>query len=412
VRQAQRELTAKAAQIEGELATIKHRMDAHHGDHALDADRMERAVAAAMEQSGRDLAELRRVVAMQQDTREAGLDAQAAEEAMRRLQAEAIAAAEAAARAGQTEAMAATEQTARDLVQLRDAVAEQQGAQRQELAWLRDRLGHVRRMVVKLVRRGRAAGAVRNGYEDIGRQMEAVREHTVTALSAIREDQAELIRDVTVRLADLPSAAEHRTVMAFLDGCEAQLTEFAARLDVQGHSRTADDEEARRQLVTELQTLKGTIERVDGDQRRLAADVEERLRALMRTAAGGFDVQLALLRGKVEVLARSLRERVPVDAESAGNDAMLQHRHGLMDTLRDQLTALQSSTDWRPQRVLDLLIESTLAAAVTPFRRMLQLAEGEPSNHHQEHASGESLAAATPRADGVDPATDESASPS
>ena len=44
--------------------------------------------------------------------------------------------------------------------------------------------------------------------------------------------------------------------------------------------------------------------------RRRVPDVEERLRALMRTAAGGFDVQLALLRGKVEVLARTMRERV------------------------------------------------------------------------------------------------------
>jgi hypothetical protein len=53
---------------------------------------------------------------------------------------------------------------------------------------------------------------------------------------------------------------------------------------------------------------------------------------------------------------------------------LLQHRQGLLDTLRQQLGTLQSGTEWRPQRVLDLLVESTLAAAITPFRRMLQLA--------------------------------------
>jgi hypothetical protein len=82
---------------------------------------------------------------------------------------------------------------------------------------------------------------------------------------------------------------------------------------------------------------------------------------------------------------------------------MLQHRHGLLDTLREQLTALQSGTDWRPQRVLDLLIESTLAAAITPFRRMLQLAQGE-TPETRDAPAGEAADGAT--------VTDESTSPS
>jgi hypothetical protein len=91
-----------------------------------------------------------------------------------------------------------------------------------------------------------------------------------------------------------------------------------------------------------------------------------------------------------------------MDPETPGGDGLLEHRHGLLERLRQQLLALQSGTDWRPQRVLDLLIESTLAAAVTPFRRMLQLAEGDaPEDQDGVKAPGADA-----------PATDESASPS
>jgi hypothetical protein len=107
-------------------------------------------------------------------------------------------------------------------------------------------------------------------------------------------------------------------------------------------------------------------------------------------------VQLALLRGKVEVLARTLRDRVPVDPAAPTDDGLLAHRHGLLDLLRQQLTILQSATEWNPKAVLDLLIDSTLAAAITPFRRILKLAEREPTADRGDEQ----------------PATDESASPS
>ncbi len=333
---------------------------------------------------------------MQQDVL-ATVDASA-----RAAQREMLAAAEAGAQAAHREALAANERTAHELAALAETVSAQHGAQQEEMQGLQQRLERARRAAVKLVQRVRAGGAAMDARveareAECAEQVAAARAETATMLAQLRDEQAALTADVNERLIDLPSAAEHRTVMAFLDGCETQLTEFAARLDAQGMQRAQSDEASRQQLVVDVLEVKSVVARIDGEQRRLAADVEDRLRSLMRTAAGGFDVQLALLRGKVEVLARTLRERVPVDpAAPTEDDGLLAHRHGLMDLLRQQLTALQNATDWNPKAVLDLLIDSTLAAAITPFRRILQLAETDPK---------------ADRADET-PATDESTSPS
>jgi hypothetical protein len=192
---------------------------------------------------------------------------------------------------------------------------------------------------------------------------------------------------------------------AFVDACEEQLTTLAARLDAQAAATPGSDGAAREHLASDVQGLKGVVERLESAHHRHAAEVEERLRGLMRTAAGGFDVQLALLRGKVEVLARTLREQVPIDSAAPSDDSLLQHRHGLLDILRDQLGNLQSATDWRPQRVLDLLLESTLAAAITPFRRMLRLGQDDAPDAEPPMLR----AAEAPPAPSV---TDESTSPS
>jgi hypothetical protein len=205
-----------------------------------------------------------------------------------------------------------------------------------------------------------------------------VRADTTAALEALREQHGALASRLDARLAELPSVADRDVLRAFLDACDVRFAELQARLDARAGAAAAD-EESQARLAAQLADLATVTQRLDGEQRRLAVDVEERLRSLMRTAAGGFDVQLALLRGKVEVLARTLRERGAVDPAAPLADSMLEHRHGLLERLRQQLVSLQSGSDWRPQRVLDLLIDSTLAAAVTPFRRMLQLAEGEPS---------------------------------
>ncbi len=410
-----------------ELAAVRSQVERLAGTAAGVQD-VRAEITALADRTAQDLAELRRLIAMQQEIQSAtGMDAQASEAAWQNLQREAVAAAEAAARALQGEAIAAAEgiartaqaeaqsatataiaaaeRTAEGLAELRETVVAQHGVQQEELASLQSRLGQARRAAVKLVRRVRVVGRTleakaREG--DCERQLAAMRDETLAALAGVHQEHAALAQGVSERLKDLPSAAEHRTVMAFLDGCETQLTEFAARLDAQGATRTASEDEARQHLTAELQELKGVVARLDDTHRRHAADIEERLRGLMRTAAGGFDVQLALLRGKVEVLARTLRDQVPVDPTPNG-DALLQHRQGLLEMLREQLTSLQSGTEWRPQRVLDLLIESTLAAAITPFRRMLQLAQGE-----------ESPTPELPPADdhGASGATDESASPS
>ena len=47
----------------------------------------------------------------------------------------------------------------------------------------------------------------------------------------------------------------------------------------------------------------------------------------------------------------------------------------LLEQLRAELAAFQSGTDWQPQRVLDSLIESTLAAATTPFGKTVEGAD-------------------------------------
>ncbi|MCC6766655.1 MAG: Flp pilus assembly complex ATPase component TadA [Deltaproteobacteria bacterium] len=301
-----------------------------------------------------------------------------------------LAAAEAATRATSDEALGTAERGAAELAalresiearfgrgeeaagELREAIGARQGAQERQLVRLMSRVAGARRVAVKVVRRVRAAGRASEARLEArevacDRRITAVREEALAALADARREQAAL----------------------------------AARLDAVDAARAAGEHEVDRRLGAELDALKSVVERLDGDHRRLAADVEERLRNLMRTAANGFDVQLALLRGKVEVLARTLRDQMPTDpAVPAAEDALLHHRHGLMEMLRDQLATLRGGVEWRPQRVLDLLVESSLAAAISPLRRVLQLAQG---------ATSEPKAVADAGAADV---TDESTSPS
>jgi hypothetical protein len=324
----------------------------------------------ALARTADEIADVRRLVAEQRvQASPDAADAGALEARVADARAAAIAAAEAVARDARAEATALAERTAQDLAALRGMVTEQHATQQQDLQWLQGRLEQARRAAVKLVRRVRA-GANDAEARATAREAECeehlatVRDQVTTALQALRDDQATLARAV--------------------------------------HERHGDDAD-RERLVIDVTALKTDLARVDGEQRRHVADTEERLRGLMRTAAGGFDVQLALLRGKVEVLARTLRERVPVESENVASDQLLEHRHGLLERLRQQLVGLQSGADWRPQRVLDLLIESTLAAAVTPFRRMLQLVESEDGTS-ETTPTGEDAPAET--------VTDESTSPS
>ena len=258
----------------------------------------------------------------------------------------AVAAAEAVARAAGVDAMSAAERAASGLAELRDAVRVQHGAQEEQLIWLQSRVGQARRAAVKLVRRVRA----------VGHDAEA----RVEAREAACDRRLSVLRDET---------------LAALDGLRRDHAAIADRLAAADLSHDATHDEAQRRLGADLLALQAVVERLDGDHRRHAADVEERLRNVMRTAAGGFDVQIALLRGKVEVLAKTLREQVPVDPNAPTEEGLLRHRLGLMDLLREQLAALQGTTDWSPQRILDTLVETSLAAAVSPFRRLLQLAQ-------------------------------------
>ena len=349
-------ITDVATRLDGEVDAVKRMLAAQCDDRARNAEQAVEAVAGDLGGSIAALAD-RLGVEIQALQRTC-----AAHDEDRARDAERVASADQVVLALHAEIDAAAVRTDRQLGELRDGFGrecdaivdharrlqslEEASQQSQDaLAWTQGRLAQVRRVLVKLVRR---AGG----------------------------DRRALATEVDARLAAIPAPV-------------------------------ADDSQAR--LAGQVAGLVSVTERLEGEQRRLAADVEERLRALMRTAAGGFDVQLALLRGKVEVLARTLRERGAVDPTAPLADPMLAHRHGLLDRLREQLTALQSGTEWRPQRVLDLLIESTLSAAVTPFRKMLQLAEGEQACAPDQ---------AAPDADAPDqgarraPVTDESAGPS
>jgi hypothetical protein len=262
-------------------------------------------------------------------------------------------------------------------------VTEQHAAQQGELEWLQQRVAQARRAAVKLVQRVRSAGAAAEERAQLreaacDEHVNALRGETTAMLAQVRDAHATLTGDVQALLASAASTDEQRAMQAQLDRCRTQVAELAVRVDAQGTVQPATDEASHRQLAVDVLEVKSVVARLDGEQRRLAADVEERLRGLMRTAAGGFDVQLALLRGKVEVLARTLRDRVPLDPTApTADDGLLAHRHGLLERLRDQLGALQTATEWNPRGVLDALLDSTLAAAITPFRRILQLAEGE-----------------------------------
>ncbi|MEO6027365.1 MAG: ATPase, T2SS/T4P/T4SS family [Candidatus Binatia bacterium] len=426
LQQMRSELTSTVGRLSDELTGITRDLERHQAERVADGVR-----------AARERTEMERLVALQAETRGegAGVSAEtllrmqqeaiaAAQETARTMQHDLLATVDASARAAQRdmlaaaeagvqaahqEAMAANERTAHELAALAQTVSAQHGAQQQEVQELRHRLDRGRRAAVKLVQRVRAGGAavaarVEAREAECEEHVASIRDETATMLGKLRDEQAAVTADVNERLIDLPSAAEHRSVMAFLDGCETQLTEFAARLDAQGTVRAASDEASRQQLVVDVLEVKSVVARIDGEQRRLAADVEERLRSLMRTAAGGFDVQLALLRGKVEVLARTLRDRVPVDPAAPTDEGLLAHRHGLLDQLRQQLTALQSATEWNPRAVLDLLVDSTLAAAITPFRRILKPAESEPAADRGAEKPAENGAGAS--------ATDESTSPS
>src|SRR6185369_1576791 len=121
-------------------------------------------------------------------------------------------------------------------------------AEEDELAWVQSRLQQVRRATVKLVRRIRAAGRDIEGQieareaeceQKLEQELAAVREHMVTALTAIRHEHAVLAE----RMAELPSAA-------------------AAN-------------EAQRGLASDLGDLKDVVARLDEEHRRHAADVED-----------------------------------------------------------------------------------------------------------------------------------------
>jgi type II secretory ATPase GspE/PulE/Tfp pilus assembly ATPase PilB-like protein/DNA-binding response OmpR family regulator len=433
-RHARTEMLAAAEQLTGELAALRRsiaeqrdgaslvatRIDGAEeaarlarNETAATASRLGEALDALAARTEADLAEVRRALAAHaENVHPSGEQTEAADAVWQRVQQEAVAAAEAAARSVQIEATAGTERTARELAVLRETMEAWHGEERAEIASVRGRLDQARRAVVKIARRVRAAGTAVEAHveareAECEEAIQAVRAETSSELQKLRAAHGDLLHDVAESLRDLPSAAEQRTVRASLDGCETRLMELANRLEAQGTTRATVDDEARVRVDGELRELHATLARLEGEHRRHAADVEERLRGLMRTAAGGFDVQLALLRGKVEVLARTLRERVPVDEQAPTDDSLLQHRHGLLERLREQLTALQSGSEWRPQRVVDLLVESTLAAAVTPFRRVLHLALGEedaPKAIAGGEAGSEGREATRP--------TDESTSPS
>lgn len=385
-REVRAEIGAIAGRLSGEIAELKQAIGEQRAGGTDMQDRVAAVDAAAREVRAEigaiacrltgEITELRDAVAREQSTHADDERRFAAIEAATRQSAEATAATEAAVRAVSADALAVTERVGHELA----AIRQQNDTQQAAIDWTEGRLGQARRVVVKLVQRVRE---IATAYEaraeareaECHRELAVVRAETTATLDTLREQHGALAARMETRLAELPSAAEQHALQAFLDACETRFGELAARLDAQGAPAPAGDDQSRARLTTQLAELITVTERLDAEQRRLAADVEERLRALMRTAAGGFDVQLALLRGKVEMLTRTMRERGAIDPEAPLADSMLEHRHGLLERLRQQLVALQSGTDWRPQRVLDLLIDSTLAAAVTPFRRMLQLAE-------------------------------------
>jgi hypothetical protein len=404
---------AKAAErvarsLAGEIAELKRGLAEQHEARERDAEHWSSAdqvvlalhaeIDAAAARTSQEFAELRQVVVRDQAARaeDAGRLHQI-EQLGRQAQAAPVAATEAAGGSAHAVALATADRVEHEVAAMR----QEYGTQQQTVDWTQGQLRQARRVVVKLARRVRAMATAaearaRERDQNYDHELAVVRADTSAALAMLREQHAALAGRVDACLADLPSRADQQALRAFLDACEARFGQLAARLDSWA-SAPAPDDDAR--LAVQLADLATVTARLDAEQHRLAADVEERLRALMRTAAGGFDVQLALLRGKVEMLARTMRERGSADPAAPLSDEMLEQRGGLLERLRQQLTSLQSGAGWSPQHVLDLLIDSTLAVAVTPLRRMVHLAdEGTPADDETKPS-----AAST---------TDESAAPS
>jgi hypothetical protein len=461
-RVARAEATTSVEQMTGELAALRGARDEAAASSTRLADEIGGLKRLVADLDARRTEDAARMSALE-TAASSGLSLEDSRAIAERAERDAIAAADAAVRAVRDEMLAAVAATREEVASLRGVVAAATAAVELQAGRDEDRerkLASVRGETAAALDALRAERAdfARALEARVAEQDERARalDTRVTeqadlarALDARVTEQAELARALDARMAALPAlpdepasvgdlrarlddlavltgrleGEQHRLVAEMRGETEAGLaavraaaserdgaiSELRARQDelvralderLAGAPTAPAGDEAFADVRARLDGLQTTTARLDAEQRRLAADVEERLRALMRTAAGGFDVQLALLRGKVEVLARSLRERVPVEPDAAGEDALLGHRHGLLDRLRDQLSALRSSAEWAPQRVVDLLLESTLAAAVTPFRRMLQLGD-----------AGEGDAAPRASAD-APPATDGSAAPS
>jgi chromosome segregation ATPase len=359
-----------------ELGALRDELHAQRTDVSRDGkrrraadERLQTEALAAVETSGRQLAAVQRALAELQEQRQRDVERLgAAEEVARR----ACAAADAATAqiteqlsgvrralgerrkgGGQVTAqLVAVEALARTAEQAAQAISRDLGAELAALAGRLDRdvtdLG--RRIAAQEEERARDAEQVASADQVVlalHAEIDAAMARTGDEVAALRARHDALAAQIGDRLADLPAIAD--------EGAQARLGEHVAELT----TATA---------------------RLDAEQRRLAADVDERLRALMRTAAGGFDVQLALLRGKVELMAQALRERGPGDPAGPFAESTLEHRISLLQRLREQLTALQSGAEWHPQRVLDLLMESTLTAATAPLRKILHLADAEPAS--------------------------------
>ena len=409
LRRLQERATELAARV-GELAGLQGAIDAVTADQRQTAHQVEEvrgAIAQWREEQTRAVEDARG---------EAGGAQQAAEETLRRLHEGAaelgVRVGELAGLQGAIDAVAADQrQTVHQVEEVRGAIAQWREEQTRAVWEVRSEAQGVPQVAEESLRRlqegatelaarvGELAGlqgaidAVAADQRQTVHQVEEVR----NVIAEWREEQGRLASAVQAGGMSVSGGGQD-TLLKFIDGCEVQLTEFAARLDADAALRSKVAAAAATTTVRQFDELGAAIEQLRQEQAQTVAvaraeaaeaglaaaravsrleeivtDAENQRGALaeIRTAIESLRADQVTLRSAAEGPRASLTALA--DTAAGVGDVLLGVRGMLIDCVRRQVEALKSGAPWTPgiRRALSLLVDSMLAAVVAPALRRL-----------------------------------------
>jgi chromosome segregation ATPase len=401
--------TELAARV-GELAGLQGAIDAVTADQHQTAHQVEEEVRNMIAEWREE-----KVRAVEEARSEAQGMQQVAEEGLRRLQ-EGVT--ELAARVGDLAGLqgaidavtADQHRTVQQIAEVRNAIAEWRGEQVRSVEEVRSEaqgvqqeadegLRRLQESVTELTARiGDFAGL--QGVIDAATADQRQTAHQVAEMRDLiaewREEQGRLAS--AVQAAKMSAPGEQDTLLKFIDGCEAQLTKFAARLDADAALRSKVAALAAATTVRQFDELGAAIEQLRQEQAQTvavaraeaaeaslaAARAVSRLEEIV-TDAESQRAALAEIRAAIEGLrADQVAPRSEADASRVSSTALADTSAGagdvffglrgtLIDCVRQQVEALKSGAPWTPgiRRALSLLVDSMLAAVVAPALRQL-----------------------------------------